>query len=247
MSFFRKKNTNSLAYDFSNFHQDIHSHILPGIDDGSPDIETSIELIKALTAAGIHTFICTPHVIGDMYRNTPETIHFALDTLKEECRRQNINVNLSAAAEYMLDDYFMELLRKKAPLLTLAHNYILTELSFSTSPENLEKISFELNVQNYQPLMAHPERYIYYHKNYDAYYRMKELGFLLQVNLLSLIGYYGKSAAKAAHYILDNGLASFVGTDLHNMKHFNILTDPQHTSTFRKALKDTVFNNFEKL
>ncbi len=247
MGFFSKRNIDNLPYDFSNLHQDIHSHILPGIDDGSPDLQTSIALLKALTSAGIHTFICTPHVIGDMFRNTPETINAALDLLKKECQRQNIQVALSAAAEYMLDDYFMDLLRKRKPLLTLADNFILTELSYATSPNNLEKISFEINVQGYQPLMAHPERYFYYHKNYDAYYRMKELGFLLQVNLLSLTGYYGKPAAKAAHFILDNGLASFIGTDLHNMNHFNVLTDVQNASIFRKALKDTVYNDFKRL
>lgn len=241
---FKKNKHSGELYNYASLFQDIHSHLLPGIDDGSPDVETSIELIKGLVKAGFTKFICTPHVIGDMYRNTPETIRTALDKLKTACREHGLNVELSAAAEYMLDDYFMELLRKKEELLTLSENYILTELSYATAPNNLEKIAFELNISGYQPLMAHPERYFYYHKNYDAYHRMKELGFLLQVNLLSLIGYYGKSTAKAARYIIENNLHDFVGTDLHHFNHLNALTDPRSSEIFHKLLGDRVFNKF---
>ena len=176
LNFFKRNTAGDAPYDFTCMAQDIHSHLLPGIDDGSPDVETSIELIQSLADAGITRFICTPHIIGDMYRNTPETIHAALAVLKKACLENKLDVELSAAAEYMMDDYFMELLRKKAPLLTLTKNYVLTELSYATPPNNMEKISFELNINGYQPLMAHPERYFYYHKNYDAYHRMKELG-----------------------------------------------------------------------
>src|SRR5664279_3686821 len=119
LNFFKRNSTGGDQYDFTCLAQDIHSHLLPGIDDGSPDVETSIELIRSLAAAGISKFICTPHIIGDMYRNTPETVQAALAVLKKACMDNKLNVHLSAAAEYMLDDYFMDLLRKKAPLLTL--------------------------------------------------------------------------------------------------------------------------------
>ena len=120
----------------------------------------------------------------------------ALEVLQSACREHQLDVAISAAAEYMLDDYFMELLRNRAPLLTLTKNFVLTELSYATAPDNIEKIAFELNINGYLPLMAHPERYFYYHKNYGAYHRMKELGFMLQVNLLSIAGYYGKGPLK---------------------------------------------------
>jgi tyrosine-protein phosphatase YwqE len=144
----------------------------------------------------------------------------------------------------MLDDYFMELLRKKEPLLTLKKNYILTELSYSASPDNLEQMSFEILTNNYQPLMAHPERYSYDHKNYEAYTRLKELGFLLQVNLLSIAGYYGKHVAKAAKFILENNLADFVGTDLHHVNHLKVLTDVKSVALFEKYLGDRIYNEF---
>jgi len=245
MYFFHSKKPIPLYTGFSWLEQDIHSHILPGIDDGSPDIETSLQLLQSLSDAGIHKFICTPHVIGDMYRNTPETINNALSKLRHAVKQNSMSMEISAAAEYMLDDHFLELLRNKEPLMKLTKNYILTELSYSTAPEKLEKISFEININNYLPLMAHPERYPYYHKNYDAYYRLKELGFLLQVNLLSLTGYYGKNVAKAAKFILENKLADFVGTDLHHFNHLNVLTDTKSISLFEKYLGDRVYNSFE--
>jgi protein-tyrosine phosphatase len=244
VKFFNRKTADSF-YDFSYLAQDIHSHILPGLDDGSPDVETSIELIKSLSAVGINRFICTPHIIGDMYRNTPQTINTALHLLKRACLENGLDTQLSAAAEYMLDDYFMELLRKKEPLLTLTKNYILTELSYATIPNNLEQIAFEININNYLPLLAHPERYFHYHKNYDAYFGLQEMGFLLQVNLLSLTGYYGRAVTKAANFLFKNNLVDFVGTDLHHFNHLKALTNKRSREIFYKVLGDKVYNNFE--
>jgi protein-tyrosine phosphatase len=242
---FFNRNTADSFYDFSHLAQDIHSHLLPGLDDGSPDVETSIELIKSLSGVGINRFICTPHIIGDTYRNTPEIIYRALHVLKKACLENGLDTQLSAAAEYMLDDYFMGLLRKKEPLLMLTKNYILTELSYASKPDNLEQIAFEININNYLPLLAHPERYFYYHKNYDAYFRLKELGFLLQVNLLSLTGYYGATTTKAANFLFKNNLVDFIGTDLHHANHLKALTDNRSREIFYKVLGDKVYNNFE--
>ena len=243
LNIFKKKK----AVDFEGFSwlfQDIHSHILPGLDDGSPNVETSLSLLKSLHSAGINKFICTPHIIGDMYRNTPETINAALAKLKSAVADEGLDVQLSAAAEYMLDDHFLELIRKGDPLLTLEGNYILTELPYYSAPMNFKEITFEILTNNYQPLMAHPERYHFYHKDYAAYERLKEMGYLLQVNLLSLIGYYGKDVAKAAHYIVKNDLASFVGSDLHHVNHLGALTHRKSIDHFVKHLGNKVFNKF---
>jgi tyrosine-protein phosphatase YwqE len=245
LSFFNKKKIKPNYPGFTWLKQDIHSHLLPGIDDGSPDVATSLELLRSLSAAGINKFICTPHIIGDMYRNTPQTIHYALEKLRKAVKNAGMQVEINAAAEYMLDDYFMELLRKKEPLLTLKKNYLLTELSYSAQPDRLEEISFEILTNNYQPLMAHPERYHYFHKNFKAYEHLKELGFLLQVNLLSLTGYYGKTVAKAAKHIIDSGLADFVGTDLHHSNHLSALTDEHSIELFEKYLGQKEYSIFE--
>ena len=244
---FLNRNTESEVTTLTNISQDIHSHILPGIDDGSPDIETSLLLIKGLLDLGFNKAIATPHIIGDMYRNTPETINKALVGVKLACAEAGINIGLSAAAEYMLDDHFMELLRRKEPLLTLEKNVILTELSYISLPDNLEEMSFEIITGGYQPIMAHPERYFFYHKNYDSFYRLKELGFLLQVNLLSLTGYYGAPVGKAAKFIFEKNLADLVGTDMHHTRHLELLSKKENIAIFKKYMGDKMYNDFSEI
>ncbi len=244
---FLNKNPAPSITGFTNLTHDIHSHILPGIDDGSPDVETSLELIKGLYNLGIRKAVATPHVIADLFRNTPDVINAALQKVKQACNVAGINMEISAAAEYMLDDYFMDLLRKKEPLLTVTNNIILTELSYLTPPDNLEQISFEIITAGYQPILAHPERYSYYHKNHNAFIRLKELGFLLQVNLLSLTGYYGAPVTKAARFIFEKNLADLVGTDLHHLRHLELLGKKENQAIFKKYLGDKMFNSFEKI
>ncbi len=229
------------------FSVDIHSHILPGIDDGSPDIETSLELIQGLHDLGIRKCIATPHIIGDMYRNTPETINAALEKVKMACANAKIEMKLAAAAEYMLDDYFMELLQKKAPLLTLHKNIILTEISYSSAPQNLDEIAAAIITAGYVPILAHPERYHYYQQNFDGYYQLKKMGFFLQLNLLSLTGYYGKKAEKAAKFLIQKNLISFVGTDLHHFKHLNAISNSKNMAAFKYYLDANGFNYFDNL
>ncbi|HMI79320.1 MAG TPA: CpsB/CapC family capsule biosynthesis tyrosine phosphatase, partial [Ferruginibacter sp.] len=148
---------------------DIHSHILPGIDDGARDIETSLQLIQGLHDLGIRRSIATPHIIGDMYRNTPEVINAALEKTRAACKKAGIDIELSAAAEYMLDDYFMELLKNRSPLLTLHKNILLTEISYSTPTDNLEEIVSGIIEGGYRPVLAHPERYFFFHRNFEKY------------------------------------------------------------------------------
>jgi protein-tyrosine phosphatase len=243
---FSKKNKIASLSQILNIKQDIHSHILPGLDDGSPDIDTSLELVRGLQALGIKRSIATPHIIGDMFRNNRVTINAALQKLKDACRKEKIDFEVHAAAEYMLDDYFMNLLHE-TPLLTLEKNIILTELSYAMPPDKLDKIAFEIIIGDYKPVMAHPERYFYYHKNYDAYYRLKELGFLLQVNLLSLTGYYGIPAAKAAKFIFEKELADLVGTDMHHIRHLEILSKKENLTLIKKYMGDKVYNDFDAL
>ena len=167
-SFFRKETeTNHKGY--FPISADMHSHILPGIDDGSPNLDTSIKLIKELIDLGITKSIATPHIISDLYRNTPNTINNALELLQQELKSQEINFEISAAAEYMIDTYFLELIQKKEQLLTIKDNLILTEFSYASTPQEPGKISFEIITAGYKPMLAHPERYPFYYGNYKMY------------------------------------------------------------------------------
>lgn len=241
-NFFKKKNTASTLPAYLPFQTDIHSHILPGIDDGSPDIATSLQLVKGIYDLGIRKTVATPHVISDIYRNTPGTINAALEELRAACVAAEINIEINAAAEYMLDDYFFKLLQDDAPLLSIHKNIILTEQSYASSSNNLNEIAFAIMTKGYRPIMAHPERYFYYHNNYAIYGHLKDMGFFLQVNVLSLTGYYGKSVAKAAKYILENDMADFVGTDMHHDRHLAILQKKESIELFKKYLDKRMYN-----
>ncbi len=243
-NFFKKKiNIEETAGWLLPFTTDIHSHILPGIDDGSPDIDTSLRLVKGIYDLGIRKTIATPHIIADLYRNTPATINAALEKLKTAVEKEAIGIEISAAAEYMLDDYFIKLLRSGDGLLTLHKNIVLTEQSYATPTSNLNEISFELMSAGYRPIMAHPERYPFYHGNYDEYNRLKDMGFLLQVNLLSLTGYYGKPVTKAAKYIFENGLADLVGSDMHHERHLAMMQNPDNIRLFTEYLSARNYND----
>jgi protein-tyrosine phosphatase len=245
-SFFKKKNDAPVPGHLP-FTTDIHSHILPGIDDGAPDISTSLELIKGLCSLGITNTIATPHIIGDLYRNNAQTINTALQLVRDACATAKIDIGITAAAEYMLDDYFLELLQKKEPLLTLQKNIILTEIPFTATPKNLPYLYEQITAAGYKPIMAHPERYHFYQRNLDAFFKLQEMGFLLQINILSFTGYYGKSAVKAAEFILDNNLAALVATDLHHAQHLTALHKPENREIFHRYLGDKEWNNFSAL
>ncbi|MEO6548207.1 MAG: CpsB/CapC family capsule biosynthesis tyrosine phosphatase [Ferruginibacter sp.] len=239
---FKKKVTVPPTPIYLPFQTDIHSHVLPGIDDGSPDIASSLVLLKGIYDLGIRKTVATPHVIADIYRNTPETINAALATLRTAAQEAQIDIEISAAAEYMLDDYFLKLLHDEAPLLSIHKNIILTEQSYAASSNNLNEIAFAIMGRGYRPIMAHPERYFYYHNNYENYGHLKDMGFFLQVNLLSLTGYYGKSVAKAAKYLLDNDMVDFVGTDMHHNRHLGLLQKTESMELFRKSLDKRLYN-----
>ncbi len=223
---------------------DMHSHILPGIDDGAPDLEASILLIQGLMGLGVSKSIATPHVIGDMYRNNAETIGNALHSLREELNRLQINFEVSAAAEYMLDSYFLELLARKEPLLTIQDNLLLTEFSYASKPVEIESFTFAIQSAGYSPILAHPERYPYFINNLKNFHRLMDLGFIFQINLASLTGYYGKDACRAAEYLLKNNLVAFIGTDMHHERHLRCFQDSKNQKKFKQLLGDKPWNNF---
>jgi tyrosine-protein phosphatase YwqE len=244
--FFKRKNSGP-RIEVLPVTTDIHSHILPGIDDGAPDISTALDLVKGIYALGIRKTVATPHIIGDLYRNTPFTINAALRQLKAACTEEKIDITITAAAEYMLDDHFLSLLRDDTPLLSIHKNIILTEQSFVSPTDNLHHIAFEIITKGYRPIMAHPERYHFYHQNLESYSSLKDMGFLLQVNLLSLTGYYGKPVAKAARYLFAKGLVDLVGTDMHHERHLQMLQHPKSLQIFNEIAGDQKFNELENL
>jgi tyrosine-protein phosphatase YwqE len=176
-----------------------------------------------MSSYGIKNFITTPHVLGDVYPNTSEIIKSKLQEVQKEVQKRNMtDISIDAAAEYMMDEQFSELLEKE-DILTLKDNFILVEMSYFSPPINLFDILFQIQLKGYKPILAHPERYNSYHNNFEIYYKLKKAGCLFQLNLLSLTEQYGKFVTKTAERLIKENLYDFVGTDTHHHHHLHLL------------------------
>lgn len=209
-----------VSVDFSNLGVDLHSHLIPGIDDGSKSLEDSIQLIKELKNLGFHKIITTPHIMSDYYRNTPDIILSGRDKVREELQKINIDVAFDAAAEYYYDEYFVDIL-KANKVITINNEYLLFELSYLTKPTGVKEIIFEIQLKGYKPLLAHPERYPFY--SLSEYMQLKEAGCLFQMNILSPTGHYGSNAKHNAELLIENQMIDFISTDLHHMQHIRLI------------------------
>ena len=197
---------------------DIHSHILPGIDDGAATISHTIKLLEGLNKIGFSKCIATPHTLPEIWENTSNGIKETFQATKEQLQEPHHTMLQHAASEYMINEAFLERLQTE-PLLTIKDNIVLIEMSYMNPPLALKEIIFEIQLKGYQPLLAHPERYLFYHQNTKMYQTLKELDVKFQLNLLSSVGYYGSSVATAADFLLKENYIDFVGTDVHHMKH----------------------------
>lgn len=206
---------------------DIHSHLLPGIDDGAQTFADTLRLTQALQEIGISEFITTPHIIQHVWDNTSEQILDKKSSTILELEKNNITVPFTAAAEYLMDDNFVQLFQSHR-LLTLKDNYVLVEMSYINPPIQLYSILFDLQVAGYIPVLAHPERYLFYHNNFNEYHKLKRAGCLFQLNLLSVVGYYGAGITKIAEQLLQKGIYSYVGSDVHH---------DNHVASFKQKIK----------
>lgn len=196
---------------------DLHSHLIPGIDDGSRSIEDSISFIRQFMQLGIHQFITTPHIMKGGFDNNASNINAGLNKLRQRLADEHLNVKINAAAEYYFDDYFISLIGKNELLTFGKKKYLLFELPAYSKPASFETAMFELITSGYQPVLAHPERYTYMHdRKLEKYEKIRDSGVLMQTNLLSYIGHYSKEIADVAIRLTRVGLIDFIGSDLHN-------------------------------
>lgn len=219
---FLNKNNSKQLSDLSLIGTDIHSHLIPGIDDGSKSVEESLKLINELYELGYDKIITTPHIMNDYYKNTPEIILAGLDTIRREIQNLGIHVRIEAAAEYYLDYEFQAKIGKEK-FLTLGENYILFELSYLSPPQGIENTIFNLQTNGYKTILAHPERYVYWNNNFEMYERLKDRDVYFQININSLSGEYSLSSQKTAENLIKKEMVEFVGTDLHNARHIEII------------------------
>ena len=242
MWFFGKKKTEE-SLDLSWLGTDMHSHLLPGIDDGAGNLEMSLELIRGLHSLGYKKLITTPHIFWELYPNTPQIIAEGLGWVRKALEEEGIDIELQAAAEYYIDEHFEEELRKKSSLLTITDNRVLVEFSMVTAPMDLQQVLFELQIQQYQPVIAHPERYVYLLSRKEFFDELKEAGCLFQLNLLSLTGYYGKGVQELAEYLCKKEYYDYAGTDMHHERHLNTLKKLASSSTFARLRDSGILKN----
>ncbi|MEZ4854431.1 tyrosine-protein phosphatase [Flavobacterium sp.] len=230
-----------LASLLPNNYVDIHSHVLPGIDDGAKDINDTEFLLTEMTKLGFSKVIATPHTIKTVWNNTTKTITAAKELTHDKLNNLSEKLRLNAASEYMMDDSFLSLL-KNEKLLTLKDNYVLVEMSYLNPPIQLFDILFELQVEGYIPVLAHPERYNFYHTDFKQYEKLKKAGCLFQMNLLSSTGYYGKGVLATADKLLANHMIDYVGSDIHHKNHIQAFQNKVQLKSIA-TFTETMLNN----
>ena len=221
---------------------EVHCHLLPGIDDGSPDVEHSLPLLRQIREWGIEKVIATPHVTEATFENTPQTVGDAYERLTREPEFGEIGIQLCYSAEYRMDDNFLNILQRNE-IMPMPDKHILIENSFLQPFWNIKELIFELQLKGFAPILAHPERYSYYHKDKKIYQELHDQGCEFQVNLLSLAGYYNKSSKEVAEWLVSKQMVDYLGSDLHNTDHALHLGKYLSSKDYVKHMKNIRIKN----
>jgi tyrosine-protein phosphatase YwqE len=223
---------------------DMHSHLIPGVDDGAKDYETAFSCIAEMKRYGINKIYLTPHFQAHRYTNDEEDIKERFEKLKQKVAEQDLGVELALAGEYLIDDGFRKRL-EEPKFLTIDGKYLLVEFSFNQSMMGMEELFFDMQMKGYEIILAHPERYIYLSESSSLLNNLKEQGVYFQANILSFAGFYGKEVKQRAYTYIEKGWIDFIGSDIHNEKYRKALVEFfEKSSNFRKILnKNTFLNN----
>ena len=222
--------------DLSLLEVDMHSHILPYIDDGAEDFSASVEMVRQLSGLGYRKLITTPHIMSDTYKNTPQTILKVKEELDDELKKAGVHTEVAVAAEYLLDDGLLEHI-EKYQIMTLSENYILIELPYFTEPPNIYDVIFQLNIKGYKVVLAHPERYLYWYSDFSKFEKLKDRDVLFQLNILTFANVYQYPTRRIAENLVKHGMVDFLGTDIHNQNQFELLEKALYEPVLAKLLE----------
>jgi protein-tyrosine phosphatase len=229
--------------DFSLFKTDMHSHLIPGIDDGSQSMDETIAILAKFESLGYKKIITTPHVYSDYYKNTPQIILEGLKNVQETAKELGLTIQIEAAAEYFCDEYFLELIQS-GQLLTIGEKYVLMEFPFLSEMNNWKEFIFGVQSAGYFPIIAHFERYMYWHGSIEKVEEMRNLGAKIQLNINSLTGHYGPDVKKQAERLIDHQLVDFLATDCHRIQHLVLMETNANLPHLHKVLEtNTLLNN----
>ena len=230
------KSSKGEPVDLGILHADMHSHFIPGIDDGARTMKDTIELLKSMEDLGYKKVITTPHVMSDFFRNTTAIITTGLEQVRSAAKAEGIGLEIEAAAEYYFD-YGLENKIKEERLLTFGLDYLLFEVSYMNAPDNLDAFIFQLQTSGYRPVLAHPERYpFWFTKNLEHFEKLKEKGVLFQLNINALTGHYSIATKKIAEQMIDRGWYEFLGSDCHHMGHVELMKKVRQEKGLHKLL-----------
>ena len=223
---------------YFSYRHDMHAHLLPGLDDGVKTLEEALKLLEKMRGLGIERFSLTPHVAYPAMPNTGEDIQTALAILQ----KARPDIPIEAGAEYRVGEEVFQL-AEEGKMLPFYQQYILIENSFLAESIHLESLIFLLRSKGFIPVLAHPERYKFYYSHFlNKCQDLIRKGCLLQLNLLSLAGFYGKETEKIAWQLLKSGMVSFVGCDVHHLNYAEALEDFLYSRTADKLNSYTLLN-----
>ncbi len=223
---------------------DIHSHLIPGVDDGAKSIEDSINILYELEKLGYEKIITTPHIYTHVFPNKENELADNLAQLRTRITEEGLKIRVDLAAEYFIDDTFQKRLVQKEEILSFGQGrFVLIETGFDILPFNWDDVIFELKSSGYTPVLAHPERYSYIMENRDILEKWKEIGIKFQVTSLSLAGMYGRESKRLAVYMVKNNFCNFIGSDLHNYRQLSYLMKARKTRIYKRALSSSIMND----
>jgi protein-tyrosine phosphatase len=239
---FKKNKPAAAVGDFSFLGTDMHSHLVPGVDDGSDSVETSLELLRGFVDLGYRKIFTTPHTRPEYFPNTQEALKVGFLQLKAALASANLPIEVEMASEYFVDYEFLQQ-QDINNLLTFSGKHLLIELSTYSAPPNLFETIFQLKIKGYNLILAHPERYGYYASDFEQFEKLKDFGCQFQVNLLSLTGHYGKPPRDLAMKFLKNNMVDFLGTDLHNANHLQGIKAMLFDAKLMRLVQEYEFKN----
>jgi len=222
---------------------DVHSHLLPGVDDGAKSREESLATLNELALLGFEKLILTPHIYPGVYPNTEGQLQEKFINFQQEASLHT-SIQLELAAEYFMDESLLVKLKEGEPLLSFGkERFVLFETAFSSRPYVWDEIVFLMAASGYTPVLAHPERYDYVLENPSVVFGYREKGIRLQVNAPSLAGFYGTAIKNVAKFMIKNQLVDFLGSDTHKIAHAKAMKRVMKSSLYKRAVTLPLLNN----
>lgn len=214
---------------------DLHTHIMPDVDDGSRDFYTTLKMLKNAVDEGIDHLVVTPHFKKNVFDNSLEFIQKRFEELQDFIKENNINIKLYKGQEVFIKENTLESFENGEIGTINNGRYMLVEFSLKELPERSLDILYELKINGIIPIIAHPERYKFVYEDIRCLNQFIEDGCLFQLNSGSITGYFGKKVKKVAHKLVEDGLYSFIGSDAHN--------DNSRNTNLNQALKEVYKKN----